>query len=238
MGVSASDYRARVSHLADVLILWDIDGTLVTHAPASRDRHAHAVGSVLGHPVDRLPAGVGKTDRQIIIELFADHLPSDDELASALRVIDEVTAEDMRTSPSTATDGAAELLSHLAHAGASQSVLTGNTPERARLKVTTAHLADHIDFDSGFYGDVHSTRMELVAAAAEQLSLQKGLQPVIVGDTPLDILAAHASGFPVIATTTGIFDATALQEHRPDAVVFDFSDARAFAETISAIVSR
>jgi phosphoglycolate phosphatase-like HAD superfamily hydrolase len=104
--------------------------------------------------------------------------------------------------------------------------------------VTTAHLADHIDFDSGFYGDVHSTRMELVAAAAEQLSLQKGLQPVIVGDTPLDILAAHASGFPVIATTTGIFDATALQEHRPDAIVSDFSDARAFAETISAIVSR
>ena len=70
-----------------------IDGTLVTHAPATRDRHAHAVGSVLGRPVERLPAGVGKTDRQIIVELFADHLPSDDELASALRVIDEVTAE-------------------------------------------------------------------------------------------------------------------------------------------------
>ena len=237
MGVSASDYRARVKNLANALILWDIDGTLVTHAPATRDRHAHAVGSVLGRPVDRLPAGVGKTDRQIILELFADHLPSDDELASALRAIDEVTAEDMRTSPSTANVGAADLLAHLAHAGASQSVLTGNTPERARLKVTTAHLGDHIDLDSGFYGDVHSTRMELVAAAAEQLSLQQGIRPVIVGDTPLDILAAHASRFPVIATTTGIFDAAALEEHRPDAVVPDFSDARAFAETITAIVS-
>jgi len=237
MGVSASDYRARVKDLADVLVLWDIDGTLVTHAPATRDRHAHAVASVLGRPVDRLPAGVGKTDRQIIVELFADHLPSDDELASALRVIDEVTAEDMRTSPSTANVGAADLLSHLAQVGASQSVLTGNTPERARLKVTTAHLADHIDFDSGFYGDVHATRMELVAAASERLSLQQGLRPIIVGDTPLDILAAHASGLPVIATTTGIFDATALEEHRPDAVVPDFSDARAFAETITAIVS-
>jgi phosphoglycolate phosphatase-like HAD superfamily hydrolase len=129
-------------------------------------------------------------------------------------------------------------LSHLAHAGASQSVLTGNTPERARLKVTTAHLADHIDFDSGFYGDLHATRMELVAAAAERLSLQQGVRPIIVGDTPLDILAAHASGFPVIATTTGIFDAVALEEHRPDVVVSDFSDARAFAETITAIVSR
>jgi phosphoglycolate phosphatase-like HAD superfamily hydrolase len=79
--------------------------------------------------------------------------------------------------------------------------------------------------------------MELVAAAAERLSLQQGVRPVIVGDTPLDILAAHASGFPVIATTTGIFDASALEEHRPDAVVSDFSDARAFAETITAIVA-
>jgi phosphoglycolate phosphatase len=103
--------------------------------------------------------------------------------------------------------------------------------------VTTAHLADHIDFDTGFYGDMHATRMELVAAAAEQLSVQQGIRPIIVGDTPLDILAAHASGFPVIATTTGIFDAAALEEHRPDAVVSDFSDARAFAETITAIVS-
>ena len=103
--------------------------------------------------------------------------------------------------------------------------------------MTTAHLADHIDFDSGFYGDVHSTRVELVAAAAEQLSMQQGLRPIIVGDTPLDILAAHASGFPVIATTTGIFDAAALEEHRPDAVVSDFADPGAFAETITAIVS-
>jgi len=237
MVASASDYRARVSDLADVLILWDIDGTLVTHAPATRDRHAHAVGSVLGRPVDRLPAGVGKTDRQIIVELFADHLPSDDELAGALRVVDQVTAEDMQTSPSTATDGAAELLSYLAHAGASQSVLTGNSPARAQLKLKSAGLAEHIDFDSGFYGHIHSTRMELVADAAQRLSLQSGVRPVIIGDTPLDILAAHASGFPVIATTTGIFDATALEEHRPDAVVTDFADPRAFAETITAIVS-
>jgi len=237
MVASASDYRVRVSDLADVLILWDIDGTLVTHAPATRDRHAHAVGSVLGRPVDRLPAGVGKTDRQIIVELFADHLPSDDELAGALRVVDEVTAEDMQTSPSTATDGAAELLSYLAHAGASQSVLTGNSPARAQLKLKSAGLAEHIDFDSGFYGHIHSTRMELVADAAQRLSLQSGVRPVIIGDTPLDILAAHASGFPVIATTTGIFDATALEEHRPDAVVTDFADPRAFAETITAIVS-
>ena len=74
--------------------------------------------------------------------------------------------------------------------------------------------------------------MDVCSSAA--LSLTSAL---IVGDTPLDILAAHASGFPVIATTTGIFDATALQEHRPDAVASDFADPRAFTETIIAVVS-
>ena len=154
--------------------------------------------------------------------MFADHLPSDDELAGALRVVDEVTAEDMQTSPSTATDGAAELLSYLAHAGASQSVLTGNSPARAQLKLKSAGLAEHIDFDSGFYGHIHSTRMELVADAAQRLSLQSGVRPVIIGDTPLDILAAKASGLPVIAVATGVYSVEQLADCSPDAAIAEF----------------
>jgi phosphoglycolate phosphatase-like HAD superfamily hydrolase len=237
MVASASDYRDRVSDLSGVLVLWDIDGTLVTHAPSPRDRHAHAVSTVLGRKVEPIPAGIGKTDRQIMVELFADHLPSEAEIEKAFEVIDSLTEEDMETAPSIAIDGVLDALVALSDSGAEHSVLTGNSPARAQLKLRSAGLAEHIDFDSGFYGHIHSTRMELVAAAAERLSLQQGIRPIIVGDTPLDILAAHASGFPVVATTTGIFDAAALEEHRPDAVMSDFSDARAFTETITAIVS-
>ena len=211
-----------MNDLTGVLVLWDIDGTLVTHAPSPRDRHAHAVSKVLGHSVDPLPAGVGKTDRQIIIELFADHLPSEDELASALDVIDELTDEDMVSAPSIATTGVDEVLVSLQESGVTQSVLTGNTPRRARLKLEAAGLAEHIDFDSGFYGHVHSTRMELVAGAAQQLALQSGVRPVIVGDTPLDILAAQASQIPVIAVATGVYSVDALTEHRPSVVVPGF----------------
>ena len=172
-----------------------------------------------------------------MVELFADHLPSEAEIEQAFEVIDALTEEDMVTAPSIAIDGVSDALIALSDSGAEHSVLTGNSPARAQLKLKSAGLAEHIDFDSGFYGHIHSTRMELVADAAQRLSLQSGVRPVIIGDTPLDILAAHASGFPVIATTTGIFDATALEEHRPDAVVTDFADPRAFAETITAIVS-
>lgn len=214
-----------MTDLSGVLVLWDIDGTLVTHAPSPRDRHAHAVSTVLGREVERLPAGIGKTDRQILIELFADHIPSDDEITQAFAVIDDVTAQDMLTAPSTAIDGTRETLIELASAGAEHSVLTGNSSRRARLKLEAAGLAEHIDFDSGFYGHIHSTRMELVADAAQRLSLQEGVRPVIIGDTPLDILAGQASGIPVIAVATGIYSVDELREHRPHAVIGEFTNS-------------
>ena len=236
---SASDYRSFVTDLSGVLVLWDIDGTLVTHAPSPRDRHAHAVSTVLGRDVERLPAGIGKTDRQILIELFADHIPSDAEIEQAFAVIDDVTAEEMLTAPSTAIAGTHEALMNLASAGADHSVLTGNSPRRARLKLEAAGLAEHIDFDSGFYGHIHSTRMELVADAAQRLSLQAGVRPVIIGDTPLDILAGHASRIPVIAVATGIYSVDKLREHRPHAVLDVFTGAQGeLTEQVASAASR
>jgi phosphoglycolate phosphatase len=239
MVASASDYRDRVSDLSGVLVLWDIDGTLVTHAPSPRDRHAHAVGTVLGREVEPLPAGVGKTDRQIMVELFADHLPSEQEIEQAFTVIDGLTEEDMVGAPSTAVRGVDTALRALSEAGAVHSVLTGNSPRRAELKLQAAGLAEHIDFASGFYGHIHSTRMELVADAAERLSLQPGTRPVIIGDTPLDIIAGHASGIPVIAVATGIFSAGDLAQHNPHALIDDYEDAAmALAKHISAACER
>jgi len=219
---SASDYRDRVSDPSGVLVLWDIDGTLVTHAPSPRDRHAHAVSTVLGRKVEPFPAGIGKTDRQIMVELFADHLPSEAEIEQAFEVIDALTEEDMVTAPSIAVDGVDAALGALSEAGAGHSVLTGNSPRRAELKLQAAGLAQHIDFDSGFYGHIHSTRMELVADAAQRLSLQQGVLPVIIGDTPLDILAAQASGIPVIAVATGVYSVEQLADCSPDAAIAEF----------------
>ena len=231
---SASDYRSYVNDLSGVLVLWDIDGTLVTHAPSPRDRHAHAVSTVLGREVERIPAGIGKTDRQILIELFADHSPRDDEITQAFAVIDDVTAQDMLTAPSTAIDGTREALIELASAGAEHSVLTGNSPRRARLKLEAAGLAEHIDFDSGFYGHIHSTRMELVSEAAQRLSLQNGVRPVIIGDTPLDILAGQASGIPVIAVATGVYTSADLERHRPSALLNNFTETSVVVSSVHA----
>jgi len=64
-----------------------------------------------------------------------------------------------------------------------------------------------------------------VADAAQRLSLQDGVRPVIIGDTPLDILAAQASEIPVIAVATGVYPVEELAQHQPNAVIADYDDA-------------
>jgi len=81
-----------------------------------------------------MAAGVGKTDRQIMVELFANHLPSEAEIEHAFAVIDALTEEDMVEAPSTAVSGVDAALLALTDTGAGHSVLTGNSPRRAELK--------------------------------------------------------------------------------------------------------
>ncbi len=211
--------------LRDVLILWDIDGTLIEHAPGKRDRHTHAVEQILGVTLEPIPPGLGKTDRQIVLELFAQHTdPTSSQLDDAFTLLDAVTQTDLDTAPARALDGIPHTLLQTSGAGAQNTVLTGNTPQRARIKLSSAGLNAHIDLDSGFYGHTHSTRMELVADAAQHLSRQSSATPVIVGDTPLDIIAAQASGIPVIAVATGVCSVEELTEYQPDWVIPNFTD--------------
>ena len=68
--------------------------------------------------------------------------------------------------------------------------------------------------------------------------LQERGEPVIIGDTPLDILAAQASDIPVIAVATGVYSVDDLRGHRPDAVIAEFSDSMQINKAIAGISAR
>jgi len=57
-------------------------------------------------------------------------------------------------------------------------------------------------------------------------------ETVLVGDTPADIAAARLGGARVVAVATGRFDLSALEPHRPDALLGDLSDTDLFVEAI------
>jgi phosphoglycolate phosphatase-like HAD superfamily hydrolase len=158
------------------------------------------------------------------------------QLRQAFEILDAVTQTDLTTTPASAVHGIAEALLNTSDAGATHTVLTGNTPGRARIKVTSAGLQTRINLGIGYFGHVHDDRFGLVAAAATTLSAN-GQRAVIVGDTPLDIQAARAAGLPVIAVATGIVAADELAEHEPDAL-FEVLDGHhdAFTHAITEVL--
>jgi phosphoglycolate phosphatase len=207
----------------EVVVLWDIDGTLVAHAPALEDRHARAASFVIGERVGKIADGLGKTDRQILTEIMRINGcdPTKTMITAAMAQLDIITVEDLSRSPSEALDGVRDVLVLLRGSGASQLLLTGNTPARAKVKVSSAGLADFFDFGHGFYGNEADHRFELTTYAQSVLVANRH-RVVIVGDTPMDIHAARHANLHVVAVATGLHSASDLSAEDPDLVLRNF----------------
>jgi phosphoglycolate phosphatase-like HAD superfamily hydrolase len=117
-----------------------------------------------------------------------------------------------------------ELLEYLRAGGAKLSVATGNIERVGRRKLERASLMQHFDFAD--WSDAHENRADVFQAAVAQARklCGKGATVCIVGDTPLDIRAAHENGVPVIAVATGIYSFDSLKEERPELCLHSFED--------------
>jgi phosphoglycolate phosphatase len=218
-----------------LLVLWDIDGTLVDTAGHGRFAFEDAFRTVVG----REPAPVeyaGRTDHQIALAMLddeRDHLQGVlDELAEALEARKEAMRLDGHAYP-----GVPEVLEALhARDDVVQSLLTGNIKSNAALKVGAFRLERWLDFEVGAFGsDPHERRSDLVAVARERAAAKYG-EPtgaVLVGDTPLDVQAAHDAQARAVAVMTGFADREALLQSRPEALLEDLSDTGAAVAAIT-----
>jgi phosphoglycolate phosphatase len=112
-----------------------------------------------------------------------------------------------------------------------QSVLTGNIRPLAEVKLGALGLGDPLDLDIGAYGDMDEVRAELVrvartaaAAAGSGAADFEGEATVLVGDTPLDVAAALATGARAVGVATGDFTEAELAAAGAHAVLPDLSD--------------
>jgi phosphoglycolate phosphatase-like HAD superfamily hydrolase len=136
--------------------------------------------------------------------------------------------------------GAPDAIAALAAAGIRQSVLTGNIRPLAALKLRLAGLGDHLDLDVGAYGDVHEVRAELVTVARRAASQAygadfSGASTVLVGDTPLDVEAALATGARAVAIATGSYSAAELAAAGAHVVLADLTDTARVLAVVSGI---
>jgi phosphoglycolate phosphatase len=202
-------------------ILWDVDGTLVRNGKDAGNLYHEAVELAAGHAIaNRLPNTHGKTDGQILRETLEAHgLPAD--LHEAARThLDELSR--LRHESGNHRElcpGVQEALAATAAKGWVNCLLTGNSRDRSRYKVTGAGVdASVFDWEHSWFGEVSPIRSELTLRARAALPDDT---LVIVGDTPGDDVAATAAGIPFIAVATGVFTANDLRETAAVTVIDD-----------------
>jgi phosphoglycolate phosphatase-like HAD superfamily hydrolase len=173
----------------------------------------------------------GMTDPEVGRKTFAavvGHEPSPQELARVLAVRQKHMPDTVRESTGyRVLDGAPELLERLAHAGYPLGLVTGGTEATAHMKLARAHLNHWFHF--GGYGSDSPDRATLTRRAIERGGTVTGrhLDParvLVVGDTPLDIEAAHAAGAVGVGVASGHYDEDALRKAGADAVLRSLRD--------------
>jgi len=220
--------------VGDLLVLWDVDYTLVSADGLGTRLYEATFREMFGRDLPAVAPKAGRTDRAILKDTLAlagiteprAHL--DDFLAALARrvaAVDGTVQARVHAMP-----GASAAIAALAESGARQSVLTGNIRPLAVLKLGLAGLGEHLDLDVGAYGDVHEVRAELVPvarrAARDAYGADfDGLSTVLVGDTPLDVAAALATGARAVGVATGSFSAAELAAAGAHAILPGLTDA-------------
>ncbi|MFQ3663077.1 MAG: HAD hydrolase-like protein [Chloroflexaceae bacterium] len=224
------------------LILWDVDGTLLSTDGIAADAMREAMRRVVGPvaPMERT-SYAGKTDWQIIRESFPTLPPS--TIAERLH---EFTAtylgllearRDALVARSRVFPGVVAALEALEALGY-QAPLTGNIAAVAHLKLECVGLTAYLDLAAGAYGDDHYHRPDLVPIAAARAAARYGQsfqrdQIVIVGDTPHDIACGKLNGARTVAVATGPYPLEELLDHQPDAALPDLTDVAAVVEAVA-----
>jgi phosphoglycolate phosphatase-like HAD superfamily hydrolase len=203
------------------VLLFDIDGTLVTTGGAGRRAIDAAFAQRYGRreacshfPLD------GMTDRSILrMGLATISVEPTDAAIDELLVVYvgclEREVRDADPARYRVHEGMeAAVLAGLAR-GMAVGLGTGNIREGARVKLARVGLYRHFAF--GGFGDDHELRPELIRRGAERGAERLGVplaatRVVVIGDTPKDVLAAKAIGAECVGVGTGSWSPDALLE--------------------------
>ncbi len=217
------------------LLLWDIDGTLISSGGAGMRALQAALRQMFA--IDGSINDIdfaGRTDRWIMRQIFAKFaLPASEE--NFARFADGYVA----ALPAALVDrgvhplpGVPALLEAArARDDVALGLLTGNLRRGAEVKLASRNLWRFFPF--GAFADDCEDRNLLGPHALRRARAHHGVDfaPAVtwvIGDTPHDVACARAFGARALAVATGRHSVEELRAAGPDTAFADFSDTAAF----------
>ena len=207
------------------LVLFDIDGTLLSDRGASRGSFAHALGAVYGYDGDLARYDFsGRTDPQIAHMVLRDAGLSAAQIDERIESLWELyldglaaaaTPERVLTLP-----GIRSLVETLDERDdVVLALLTGNLERGARLKLGGAMLNDFFPF--GAFGSDSADRTQLPPIAVQRAGERAhgaftGRDVVIIGDSIYDVRCGVPYEATTIAVASGRTPAELLRAENPD----------------------
>ncbi|HTY40984.1 MAG TPA: HAD family hydrolase [Thermoanaerobaculia bacterium] len=228
------------------LVLFDIDGTLLSAGRVARDAILRSLQTSYGwsYTPDHEDRGKfdfsGKTDPQIVRELVLDEVGAERFEAGLPRALELYLEElERQLLPGTVVPkpGIEPLLERLAaEPRVTLGLLTGNLERGARLKLEPPGFNRYFPF--GAFGSDSADRYQLPPIAVERALAHSGKRfegksVVIVGDSIHDVACGRSLGVSAVAVATGITSPERLAAEGPDALFESFADTdRAFAAIV------
>lgn len=223
------------------LILFDIDGTLISDRGASREAFASALREVYGYNGDlgRYDFS-GRTDPQITHMVLRDDGFSAEDIDARIETLwkhylaglaQNATRERVRVLP-----GIPELVARLAsHEDVVLALLTGNIEPGARLKLGAPELNDYFPF--GAFGSDSADRTKLPPIAVDRASVHigtrfEGRDVVIIGDSIYDVRCGVPYDATTIAVASGKTSADVLRAENPSFLFESVEDGDAVMRAI------
>ena len=225
------------------LVLFDIDGTLLSSEGMGRASMQRALDEVFGSPGNPAYRYDGKTDRQIVREVMRLEGHSDEHIDSRMEKLMDLYVEGLRAGAKSGQfnvqplAGVPEILDALeARDDVVLGLLTGNIAPGARIKLNSAGI-DPDRFRVNAFGSDHENRPELPRIAQRRASEVLGLsiagdRLVVIGDTPADIECGRSLGARSIGVASGHYTVEQLMAHNPYAALPSLVDTQQALEAI------
>ncbi len=229
-----------------ILVLFDIDGTLVDCGKAAGKAFSAAFHEAFGEPCPIFKAEEvsGLTDTAILMEVVRRLQIDSDDLEQrrdrAFEIYARNLERELKANPAKELPGANRAVQRIRSIkDCAVGLLTGSTEATARVKLETAGISFD-QFVCGAYSEDGELREALPPAARRRFAGLFAREPqitILIGDTPRDIQAAHATGCEFIGVATGPYSVETLEAAGARTVLRDLTDAEHLWHAVASFCS-